>query len=268
MHFLTSLQTMRAICTADRLTSLVVSPMESIISIAISSDNTIIWYDHWEDGFDVDSLNYAGPTTLVWGDGNADNGCPPKVVPCTDAVDVISAGQSYVIQTSVVVPRNVAVREFDAGDKIQSNLPIAVTRGAFPKAAGSVIAGAADVYDVESWGKSFRIPMGPNLPKAGLFTGSTTSAIDWFEHTSVYFMAAQDGTVVTKPDGTTVTLKQGENGWALANMGDTLVSTKPIQVHVVTGDKDTNYEMRWYSLLPTIMCTYNGSWCRISLKMY
>jgi hypothetical protein len=26
--------------------------MESIISIAISSDKTIIWYDHWEDGFD------------------------------------------------------------------------------------------------------------------------------------------------------------------------------------------------------------------------
>jgi hypothetical protein len=202
-----------------------------------------------------DSLNYAGPTTLIWGDGNAANGCPPKVTPCIDANDKIYAGQSFVIQTAIAVPRVASNIYFDAGDRLQASLPVAVTRGAFPQAIGSLIAGAADVYDTSVWGQSFVVPMGPNFPKSGLFTGSGSTAVNWFEHTALYFMAAEDNTVVTKPDGTKVTLKQGENGYALATMGQTLTSTKDIQVHAVTGDVGANYEMRWFSLLPRVYCT-------------
>jgi hypothetical protein len=203
-----------------------------------------------------DSLNYAAPTTLVWGDGNAANGCPPKITPCIDANDKIYAGQSFVIQTPI--PASPRVRSnifFDAGDRVQASLPIAVTRGAFPQGIGSVIAGATDVYDTTVWGRSFKVPMGPNVPKSGWFSGSGSTAVDWFEHTALYFMAAEDNTIVTKPDGTNVTLKQGENGYALAKMGDNLISNKDIQVHAVTGDVLANYEMRWFSLLPRVYCT-------------
>lgn len=27
-------------------------PVESMVSFSISTDNTVVWYDHWEDNFD------------------------------------------------------------------------------------------------------------------------------------------------------------------------------------------------------------------------
>jgi hypothetical protein len=235
--------------------------MESIISIAVSSEKTILWYDHWEDGFDKGKVFFKRCNPSTRAARNAANGCPPKVTPCIDANDRIYAGQSFVIQTTIPYTRAVGGIYFDAGDRLQANLPVAVTRGAYPTLVGSVIAGSADVYDTTAWGQSFTVPMGPNLNKTGLFTGSTAATVDWFEHTALYFMAAQDGTVVTKPDGTTVTLRQGETGYALALMGQTLTSTKNIQVHAVTGDIGAVNEMRWFSLLPRDDCTFQMSNC-------
>jgi hypothetical protein len=43
-------------------------PVVSMIALAISVEGTIIWYDHWEDGYDV-HVEEFGSTTKVWGDG-------------------------------------------------------------------------------------------------------------------------------------------------------------------------------------------------------
>jgi len=53
------------------------NPINTYISISIISDGTIIYYDHWEDGFEVDPSSPAQATTAIWGDGNPANGAPP-----------------------------------------------------------------------------------------------------------------------------------------------------------------------------------------------
>lgn len=76
----------------------------SVISVAISTDNTVVWFVHWEDGYDTDVTNFTSTRTEIWGDGNAKNGCAPEVNPCTDATDRLEAGNAFVIQNTVALP--------------------------------------------------------------------------------------------------------------------------------------------------------------------
>lgn len=117
----------------------------SIISIAFSTDKTVVWYDQWEDGFDVDVASGTASTTQIWGDGDASNGCAPDVDVCTNNNDYIMAGRSVVIKNTVPIPRQKNVFRFDGGDRIQSSMPIAVTRSAYPEKPGSVMAGAGKI---------------------------------------------------------------------------------------------------------------------------
>jgi hypothetical protein len=116
--------------------------VESIVSISISTDKTVVWWDHWEDGYDLDVVAGTAPSTEIWGDGNADNGCAPDVKVCTHNNDYLLAGRSIVIQNTVALPRMAEVRRYDGGDRIQSSLPVAITRSAFPASPGSEMAGA------------------------------------------------------------------------------------------------------------------------------
>ena len=98
-------------------------------------------YDHHEDGYDADvSVLNGTSTTEVWGDGNAANGCAPDVGVCSDANDVLLAGQSLILSSKVTF--NDIGNIFDAGDKIQASFPVAITRGAYPDWPGSYMAGA------------------------------------------------------------------------------------------------------------------------------
>ena len=51
--------------------------LDSITSIVITGDGTLIYYDQWEDGYETDLAHPAQSTTQVWGDGNDANGIPP-----------------------------------------------------------------------------------------------------------------------------------------------------------------------------------------------
>jgi hypothetical protein len=220
--------------------------VRSIIAVAISTDNTIIWYDHWEDGFDTNPANatVASRTTEVWGDGNATNGCQPAIASCTDTTDALNAGMSFVIQNNVVVsPRDRNVIRWDGGDKVVANFPIAITRGGYPEKPGSLLAGAVEVLDTSNWGTSFITPVGPNTPKAS------------WEYTAFLFMAKEPNTTVTMRQANNSTLngtyilQEGESRLVRTLVSQTLLSNKPIQVDIITGDIDSEYESRWYSLL-------------------
>jgi hypothetical protein len=117
-------------------------PIVSLISVTVSTDKTVIWVDHWEDGYDQDVTLGIAKTTEIWGDGNAANGCAPGVVPCTNAKDTLLAGASIVIQNNVDLPRQASQIRYDGGDRIQSSFPVAVTRGAYCDQPGSLLAGA------------------------------------------------------------------------------------------------------------------------------
>ncbi len=57
------------------------SPMESYVYLAIFLDNTVIYYDQWEDGYERDIANPNHPWsvaepfgTQIWGDGDVSAG--------------------------------------------------------------------------------------------------------------------------------------------------------------------------------------------------
>jgi uncharacterized repeat protein (TIGR01451 family) len=217
------------------------APIMSITAIAISIDDSIVWYDHWEDGYDADTVTRRA-STRVWGDGNASNGCAPGVSPCNNSNDRLKAGQSIILENWVDLPRNKNVIRFDAGDRIQSSYPIAVTRAEYPKTPGSLLAGAVEVLPIEKWGRDFIVPAGQDIRE--------NKYSQAFEYTGVYVMAGSDDTIITLPDGSTTFLDRGESHqMRIPVKGARIKADKDVQVHLLAGDVASTYEMRWYSLL-------------------
>jgi len=226
-------------------------PVNTMISVVISTDDTVVFYDHWEDGYDAKPTDPDRESTRVWGDGDAGNGCAPVARlagrTCTDADDVLRAGDSFILESTIPASKERSKDSatgfleplFDGGDRISATLPVAVTRGAFPDQPGSLMAGAVEVLDTDSWGTDFISPVGPNRD----------TYTDAFEYTVIYVMASEDGTVVTHNGGDARTLNRGQSYQYWCDQGDTIEATKPVQADLLTGDIGSTYELRWFSLL-------------------
>jgi len=224
--------------------------MISMISVAISTDNTVIWYDHWEDGYDTEL--YTGSTSEIWGDGDASNGCRPDVENCEDDEDVLHAGDSFVIQQSMDNQRaesgehvwsNEGIK-YDGRDKLKASFPITMTRGGYASTPGSLLAGAVEVYDTTIWGTEFEAPVGYDTVHPAITT-------DPFEYSRVFVMASKPGTYVYLPDGGYTILNEGQSTSFNVKQGDSWTASEPVQADLCVGDINSNYEMRWFSLLPT-----------------
>lgn len=221
-------------------------PIESMISISISTDGSKVFYDHWEDGYEADPMHPVQESTQVWGDGDHTNGCKPEIE-CTAenaALDVFKAGESIVLEQTVPLDHHASSPFlYDGRDLIQSLYPVALTRGAFPADPGSLMAGAVEVFDTRYWGTEFKIPLDQN----------TSSDHDAFEYVGLYFMACDDGTVLSNAGGEIATLNKGEGYYMVAEAGSrgtTISASGKVQVHMVSGDNDSTYELRWFSLHP------------------
>jgi hypothetical protein len=217
-------------------------PIETLLSVTISTDKTVVWVDHWEDGYDGDVNVATARSTEIWGDGNAANGCAPTVRPCTNSADVLMAGTSVVVQNAVELPRNKANIVYDGGDRIQASFPVAVTRSCYAREPGSVLAGAVEVYDTTQWGVTFEAPVGEDTNLEGS---------EAFQLSGFMYMAVENNTVVTHHDGSTKTLQMGQSAYVTVKQSNRLVSSKPIQVVLLTGDRWSNYETRWYTIRPS-----------------
>ena len=218
------------------------SNINSVISITVTGDNSFIYYDHWEDGYETDISNPTQSTTEIWGDGDLTNGIAPGT-----SNDFLNAGDVVALENQVAVPRNPIDIRYDGRDKVASSKAIAVSRTGWATNPGTVLAGAVEVYDTSKYGTSFEVPIGQN-----------TSAGGAYEYTSLLVTAAQDGTTINidKNDGSGVisqTLNEGEtylvNGGI--NSGATLTASNPVQAHLITGDVGAFYESRWFTLYPT-----------------
>ena len=219
------------------------STLRSVVSIAATQDQTVITYDHWEDGYEADMENPAQGSTEVWGDDDPANGMPPGF-----ASDVIHAGDIVALDNNVSLPRDGGQVRYDGGDKLGVTEIVAVTRAEWALTPGSVLAGAVEVYATNKYGTRFEAPVGEDI-----------SAAEMFEYVGLLVMAAQDGTVVhidNDGDGiveVTETLNQGQSVHVDGGIqtGATVMASRPVQAHLVTGDIDTHYESRWYTLYPT-----------------
>jgi hypothetical protein len=217
-------------------------PIISFVTISVSTDNTVIWYDHWEDGYEDDVTKPTSHQTEIWGDGDASNGCSPTITSCTDKNDKLNAGDVIIMQSTVTLPRNPSEWtdiQYDGGDMVKASFPIAITRGAYPSNPGSLMAGGVEVLDTDNWGTEFIAPVGEDI-------GHNLEA---FEYTAMFVMASNDGTALTLPNGDEYFLNKGVGMSIRVNQGDKLKSSKPVQVHLITGDINSAYELRWFSLI-------------------
>lgn len=210
--------------------------VNTVISIAIAANNTIVYYDHWEDGFESQAKLRTQLTTQIWGDGDLTNGVAPGTTN-----DILRGGMAIVLRNNVKVnPRVPTEIYYDGSDRIQSSLPVAVTRFAFPDTPGSLMAGAVEVFNTASWGRRFIAPVGTDTPN---FSGTSP-----FEYSRFFVMAGEDNTEVFK-NGVPVsgTFNKGNSIDFMVQEGDVITSDRPIQVDFLGADINDNYELRWYA---------------------
>ncbi|MCB0046659.1 MAG: DUF11 domain-containing protein [Caldilineaceae bacterium] len=227
--------------------------MQTYLSLSIASDNTVIYYDQHENGYEVDIANPANlwstgnpGGTQIWGDNDPSNGIAPGF-----ASDVLNSGDVIVL-SNVVDSTNLATIDFDGSDKIGATSPVAITRagwsGTYNGQPGTLLAGAQEMLDTGSWGLNYIVPVGEDTPNDDSV----------FQYAGAAVMAAENGTTVdidTDGDGTvdtTLSLNEGETVFVDGGVeqGATIVADEPVQVTLITGDICATYEMRWYSLTP------------------
>ncbi|MFZ4525669.1 MAG: hypothetical protein ACOYOE_09000 [Chlorobium sp.] len=223
--------------------------IQTVIAISTTGNGTIVVYDQWEDGYEVDIDNPVQASTLIFGDGILANGAAPGVT--TDSGDVFNAGQTILLN-SAINPLSPLTIDFDGRDKIGSTKAVSVSKAGWSENPGTVLAGVVSVIDAGNAGKTYTLPIGQNVETVATGTNKL------FEYTSAHIIATRNGTTVSiDKDGNgttdlTVTLNEGEtcmvNGGL--NAGGKITADKGIGVYLIAGDVASAYENRWFSLTP------------------
>lgn len=246
-------QILQALQTINTNGTASTNPVQTYISIAAIADNTVIYYDQWENGFDADisnPLNLYSITnpggTQIWGDGNPANGAPPGI-----PGDIINSGTVIILNNPVTTTTRQSVIDFDGGDRIAATKTVSVARTGWTTGPNTLLADALEVYDTESWGTDFRVPVGENIPNTTsyrIFTYVGLSIIAGVGGATVQIDADANGSFET-----TVNLSEGQahlvNG--NVNVGARVLSSKPVHITLLTGDRGDQFEARWFQLLPT-----------------
>jgi hypothetical protein len=148
----------------QRLYSSTGSTIDSSISLATTANNTIIYYDHWEDGYETDIESPTQATTQIWGDNDPSNGIPPGF-----ATDILTVNDVVTLRNLINTPRNVATVLYDARDKIATTKALAVTRFAWATDPGPVLGGAVEVTPTCLCAEEYVVPIGENAPFNEMF---------------------------------------------------------------------------------------------------
>jgi uncharacterized repeat protein (TIGR01451 family) len=233
--------------------------MRSFLSVTASSDASRVYYDHWEDGYDVDPVN-------------------PAVGSTTELV-VLDAGVTKTFNDLVATPRTTTNVQYDGRDRITvMGDPAAVIRAVYPEVPGEVLAGAWEVPEVSAWGQSYHAVIGEDLQI------NAPPAPNDFDYVALQVMAAEPDTdvwvngayVTTLGVGDTY-LIDGENngpGGGGLDSTDNLTATAPIQAQVLGAACDFRHSARAYTLQPAKNYgfqywapvpdfTSDGVWCTI-----
>ena len=234
-----------ALNTIDNFGGNIGSTLRSSISIVGGITNTVIYWDHWEDGYEASIMSPTQTTTVVWGDNNPLNGLPPGFV-----LDRVGEGDIITLTNDIPIPRDASDHLYDSRDRMSVTRWVAVSRYLYAPSPGEVLADSAQIIDRSKYGFEFRTPVGIN-----------TGTNQMFEYSSFHLAAGYDSTVVQidgDADGVTdetVHLNAGENHVVrFTSEGARAMASKPIQAHMITGDIGSNYEMRFFELFP------NGQW--------
>ena len=224
-----ALTVMRAISNNTTPTS----PTYVYIVVTVVTDGTIIYYDHWEDGFET-LINYpTQSTTEVWGDNDTTNGMPPG-----KAVDILNPGEVLILKNPVDTA-NLSIIDFDGGDKLASTQAISVTRTSWASGTGTLHSGSVEMLDTSIWGTRFDLPV------------HNITHYD-FTYTGVALMASEDNTSIYRNGSLAGTIDQGQSYLFNDNVtpGDTFTSSAPVQATFINGHIGSTYASDWFTLYP------------------
>ena len=200
-----------------------------MLSIAVSIDGTVIYFDHYEDGYEVDILIPTQSSSQIYGDGIEANGDACSFIGIGSVNDTISASDVLVFLNQVETDplANTEPYLLTGQDKFTSTQPLTVSRIAWATSPGTVLAGAVEVSPTRNWGHTFETPISEDdteMDSDGMFAQVAASV-----------MAMEDNTVITIDGNPFVTLNEGESELtplsSVVKLGSTLVATKPIQLH-------------------------------------
>jgi|GEM_PF-1815310 len=215
--------------------------VRSVISIVGNGVGTIVYYDHWEDGYEANLAAPTQSTTEIWGDNDPSNGIPPGFT-----TDLIGPGDIAILDNTID-HTDLSPIDFDGRDKIGATVPVAVTRAGWHISPGEVLAGAVEVQNVEDLGSFYVAPFGENTDTAsGSFKVAYMNIMSTFDNTIVQVDVDADGT----PDITT-NINQGE-AFLVTDYaeGATVTANFPVQTTVMVGNDTRFYEVRWLRLTP------------------
>ncbi|WP_341405633.1 SdrD B-like domain-containing protein [Luteolibacter soli] len=236
----------------NAINSVADDPITVFVTLAAATDGTVIYYDHWEDGYEKDITNPTQSTTLIFGDGNPANGYPPG-----NPADLIPAGTVFNLRNFVATGTQQSVIDYDARDKIASFKPISVTKMTVPAGTNTLLAGCTEVFERGLWGTEYRCPVGVDMPVTTP-TATLTQDENLFSYTALAISAGPGGaSVQIDKDNNgvyeeTVVLAEGEAVFRSdVNVGGHVLASKPVQVILFTGTVGSTYASRDSSLLPT-----------------
>lgn len=155
-----------------------VNPVYTYISIAAVANGTVIYYDHWEDGYETNLANPTQSSTQIWGDGILGNGVAPGTVN-----DLINAGTVLVLQNAVDTSLPPVATDYDGGDKVGATKTVAMTRIGWASGSDTLLTSGLEVFDTSNYGTDYKIPVGVNIPDATDF--------QIFEYTGIFIQAGQ-----------------------------------------------------------------------------
>ena len=206
--------------------------MHTVISITSAGDNTTVYYDHWEDGYDFDPDDPENTYDLKY---------------------VLNAGevQTLVGNNIPVFPRGSGVF-FDGGDCLYSaGTSVTVSRTSWAETTGTTLAISWELFPVKPFLTDYTIPVGEDLASGAPFYTD-------FEDVYVLVQSVTDNNTVQIDDPTTpfvdvtTILNKGETTQHWNAVAGTHVSgTSPIQVHYIVGAHSRgNFEGRGYNAMP------------------
>lgn len=255
----------------------------SIVGVACSTNNQIVYYDQWEDQLEGNPLSPLQASTLVLGDNNPANGDArdftndPKV---QAAGDVLFKGTVLTFNSDkeppqidlrrqwIPMPRNISDIRFDGGDLLYSSGgPLTVVHYQRPNT--QYIGGSCETLSRQavSGAYAYSIPVGTNTYTRYLGNGTAGSPFKYVYLDLVAFENSTHILVDNKSGGTaSITLNKGQHyastGWinstaapSVTILEGTKVSTdKPIAGLIFTGGySPAAWQARFYALLPDIM---------------
>lgn len=243
----------------------------STVSLVTTANYQVIYYDHWEDGYEADPLHPVQPTTKIYGDGDPSNGgTGSDILAAGDDINLTSnqdvtgrlAVTGYV---SVDPARNPAHIRYDGGDRIiTSGGPVDLVHAMWPLNR-SWVGGAWEVYSRQAYTDthSYHLPVGEDLYDFG---GGDTGIYGDFRNVYLQLGAFEDNTTVSIDNGAEVvnlTLDRGQTYSSMGyinstpapaitiNAGTTIRSNNPAQVGLITGaDSVEGYQGRALVVLP------------------